>query len=422
VQARRATFLIAAAAAALLCMTARAGAGWEAAFGSHPNLPPTFLAVDKDEQRFFILSRMSPLKVVEGLSCATGQSRGDKIARGDLKTPEGVYFIETRLTRGLDYQLYGDQAFTLNFPNPVDRLKKKTGSGIWIHGRGHPVTPRETRGCVALNTGDLRRIQDTLAEGTPVAITSSLRLVEEPTDGEIQEVLDRVDSWVRSWRARSGSFLDHYDAARFARSQGESFAAFGDHKLRVFAAQPWIQVAALELRVLPGPDYWVTYFKQFYRTPQLTSEGVRRLYWQRDAKGELRIVGTEWKLTPLGLEKDYLESVRAEVEGFVESWRSAWEAGDLDGYAASYATGAVQAGREGLPAIRGHKEGLWKTDPPARVGLGTLELALHPLGLAASFVQEYQAAGGFGDTGQKVLVLAPEGSGWRIASEEWSPL
>ena len=40
--------------------------------------------------------------------------------------------MERKLSKGLNYKLYGDLAFTLNYPNPIDRLKGKTGRGIWI--------------------------------------------------------------------------------------------------------------------------------------------------------------------------------------------------------------------------------------------------------------------------------------------------
>jgi murein L,D-transpeptidase YafK len=58
--------------------------------------------------------------------------------------------VVSKLEGGLDYEKYGYEAYTLNYPNPIDKLRRKTGYGIWIYGRGVPITPNLTGGCVCL--------------------------------------------------------------------------------------------------------------------------------------------------------------------------------------------------------------------------------------------------------------------------------
>lgn len=417
------TLLLPLLAALLLALATPARAGWKASIESHPSLPPKFLAVDKDAQKFFVLGQRSPLKVLSDLPCVTGQRSGDKKSQGDLRTPEGVYFIERRLTRGLNFELYGDQAFTLNFPNPVDRLRQKTGSGIWIHGRGNEIKPGETRGCVVLKTADLRRIQSELTPGTPVAIADSVRFSEKPGElaRDYDAMLKMVDAFAADWQRESPDFFKHFDAEKYSRSS-ENFTAFRQHKLRVWNAQPWLQVAALDVRVLPGPDYWVTYFKQYYRTPSMLSEGYKRIYWQKDKKGEYRIVGMEWKDAPLDLEAEYLRKIRPSLESLLESWRAAWKAADLDAYLDFYAPAAAQGQRVGIPAIRAQKAEVWAKDRPKDVTFGPFEATVHPQGLAVSFTQDYAAASGYADRGWKTMVLTPDGMTFKIASEDWSVL
>ncbi|MEW5772781.1 MAG: L,D-transpeptidase family protein [Thermodesulfobacteriota bacterium] len=410
-------------AAALLAMAVPALAGWQATIESHPSLPTKFLAVDKDAQKFFILGQKSPLRVLTDLPCVTGQRSGDKKSRGDMRTPEGVYFIERRLTQGLNYELYGDQAFTLNFPNPVDKLRQKTGSGIWIHGRGNEIKPSETRGCVVLKTADLRRIQSELTPGTPVAIADSLRVHDKPGEmvRDYDAILKKVEAFSRDWQRESPDFFKHFDPEKYSLSS-ERFDSFRQHKLNVWKAQPWIQVAALDVRVLPGPDYWVSYFKQYYRTPTMLSEGLKRIYWQKDKKGEYRIVGMEWKDANLDLESEYLRKIRSDVEAVLDSWREAWRAGDLDAYLEFYLPGATQGGRAGVEAIRSQKAELWGKDKPKDVTFGPFEVTVHPQGLAVAFTQEYASASGYSDRGWKTMVLTPDGLSYRIASEDWSAL
>ncbi|CAK7002218.1 MAG: hypothetical protein DELT_00076 [Desulfovibrio sp.] len=121
---------------------------WHATIAGSDASPACLIAVDKKQQTLHLFERHSPLRLVNTFACTTGQNVGDKLVEGDLKTPEGIYFIGNKLTNGLNYEKYGYEAYTLNYPNPVDKLRRKTGYGIWIHGRGVPITPNLTEGCV----------------------------------------------------------------------------------------------------------------------------------------------------------------------------------------------------------------------------------------------------------------------------------
>lgn len=410
------------ALAVVVLFAADAARAFNVTIEDHPQIPQYFLAVAKDTQTFFALGRRSPLTVLSKLACSTGQESGDKRKEGDLKTPEGVYFVERKLSKGLDFKLYGDLAFTLNYPNPIDKLKGKTGRGIWIHGRGYPITPRETQGCVALNTPDLRRLEATLESGTPVVIASDVRVADKA--GEVsrtaKELADRVQAWATSWERRSDDFFDFYDQKVFTEADAPSFKAFRDNKERIFASKPWIEVACFDVRALPGPDYWVTWFGQYYRTDSHASQGVKRLYWQKDAKGKWVIVGAEYVQADRDYERLYVERADKQIQKMVESWRKSWEKADYDAYARWYVPAAVQDGRQGLLAIMDHKKSVWQKNAPRRVALSGVKVAKHEKGFKVTFKQDYQSASGYADSGYKTLILEPSPIGWRIISELWS--
>ena len=147
---------------------------------SHAYGPSRMVAVDKTAQTLIMLERLSPLREIGRFPCTTGQADGDKLVEGDLRTPEGVYFVGHRIKRKLEWGLYGDIAYELNYPNPVDRIKGKTGGGIWIHGRGKEFVPRDTQGCVALKVPDMRDVAREIAYGTPVVIADGLSWTQEP--------------------------------------------------------------------------------------------------------------------------------------------------------------------------------------------------------------------------------------------------
>ena len=145
--------------AGLMCVPeARA---WEAVTDGLPD--QAVVAVDKSRQRFFLMEKGKSRDYL----CTTGQAQGDKQVRGDLKTPEGVYFVVRKRTERLDFEEYGGEAYILDYPNPVDRLRGKTGSGIWVHSRGRAITPFESRGCVVLNLKDIAEVGPELKRGHP---------------------------------------------------------------------------------------------------------------------------------------------------------------------------------------------------------------------------------------------------------------
>ncbi|MDD4702411.1 MAG: hypothetical protein PHI96_09340, partial [Desulfovibrio sp.] len=60
-----------------------------------------------------------------------------------------------------------------------------------------------------------------------------------------------------------------------------------------------------KIHVLEGPGYWVTWSEQLYTASNLSTEGVRRLYWQRGKDKKFRIVGMEWTPRDLGMRAAY---------------------------------------------------------------------------------------------------------------------
>ncbi len=275
---------------------------WQTAITEHPGTPPRLIAVDKLRQQLYVFERHSPLRLSKIYACTTGQVMGDKRVQGDLKTPEGVYFVVQHINSGLDFTMYGKEAYTLNYPNPVDRLRRKTGYGIWIHGRGEGIYPLQTQGCVALNNKDLNKLGKLLSPGTPVALTSTFSYFlgnSTPPDAmqntaAVRALEKKVRSWAKAWENRSDELFAFYDKDAYSIAQGEPFSNFQRQKERLFKSLPWIKTSVRDIQVLQGPGYWVTWFHQDYEAPNLSTNGVRRLYWEQTPKGDFRILGMEW--------------------------------------------------------------------------------------------------------------------------------
>ncbi len=179
--------------------------------------------------------------------------------------------------------------------------------------------------------------------------------------------------WARAWETGSEDFFGFYDPKSYTEEGEGDFSRFVAQKRSLFERYPWIRVMAHDVRALAGPDYVVTYFRQYYRSPVLVAEGIRRLYWMRGPKGALRIVGREWERTGVTLDDAFLARSKAEIAPILDKWRKAWERADVKGYMNCFAPGAVQGDRVGEQAIREHKEqicpwprpGAWSSVPSA---------------------------------------------------------
>ncbi|CAK7012350.1 MAG: hypothetical protein DESF_00487 [Desulfovibrio sp.] len=297
-------------AMALLCVFAASGHAradnWQASLYNE-GLPSHLVAVDKNRQTFMFFEKKSPLKLRYTYPCTTGQLTGDKKVLNDLRTPEGIYFVEYKIASGLDFKEYGGIAYTLNYPNPVDKLRGKTGHGIWIHSKGLGIEPLSTRGCVAIGLKEIDEVGPSLVPGTPVVLAERLdeTTVPQPDNGTARELRRLMQAWSNAWAARSPKMFEFYDGDAYSKAMTESFAAFRLNKERLFKILGFIKIYNRKIHVLEGPGYWVTWSEQFYTASNLSTEGVRRLYWQRGNDKKFRIVGMEWAPRDLGMRAAY---------------------------------------------------------------------------------------------------------------------
>ena len=264
--------------AGLMCVPeARA---WEAVTDGLPD--QAVVAVDKSRQRFFLMEKGKSRDYL----CTTGQAQGDKQVRGDLKTPEGVYFVVRKRTERLDFEEYGGEAYILDYPNPVDRLRGKTGSGIWVHSRGRAITPFESRGCVVLNLKDIAEVGPELKRGTPVLIGERVEIA--PRKDAVREVEERTRGWRAAWRR--GEAGDGFIAPERAASIR-----------KVERQEKRVRVTFGPVRALEGPGYVVCPAHGFARrrrgdggTPPLLGETRRRrIPHRRNGMGRLAFLGFE---------------------------------------------------------------------------------------------------------------------------------
>lgn len=134
------------------------------------NGPSHFIVVEKKYQKLKLFEQNDSLRMLKEFTCATGENPGAKKTSGDARTPEGIYHI-TEIYEDKRITVFGSRAFHLDYPNIFDTHAGRLGDGIFIHGTNKKLNPNSTNGCITLNNNDLDEIAPYLAVNTiPVII------------------------------------------------------------------------------------------------------------------------------------------------------------------------------------------------------------------------------------------------------------
>ena len=107
---------------------------------------------------------------------ATGKNFGNKIKKGDCKTPEGVFTIEEVVDASLwSHDFKGDRQGAIKgaYGPFFIRLKVPGQKGIGIHGThdNTSIGKRASEGCIRLNNNDLIELVKNINTNAVVAIT-----------------------------------------------------------------------------------------------------------------------------------------------------------------------------------------------------------------------------------------------------------
>ncbi len=120
-------------------------------------------------------------KVIDTLPVSLGKNpKGDKIQKGDHRTPEGQYWIRRKLCSQKYYR-----SLCISYPNTNDVLRANAkgvnpGGDITIHaqpkwnadgnGNKHTLSKNWTEGCVAVTNQEMEKLWYAVREGVPIII------------------------------------------------------------------------------------------------------------------------------------------------------------------------------------------------------------------------------------------------------------
>ena len=256
------------------------------------------LLVDKKSNRLYVFEKDksgSRLQRVNDYYISTGKLVGDKNVKGDLRTPEGVYFVTSWLSPDKLPSKYGVGAFPVNYPNELDKHKGKTGYGIWLHGTDkgyYSRPPRDSEGCVVLTNIDLESLKSEIKPGiTPVVITDSVEWVDYASwQEERKGILKAVEGWRSDWESMNiDKYLSHYSKNFWSKTH--NFKSWSARKRYLAKNKKYQSVKLSDVSLLVYPqkknnnEMVVVRLHQDYKSNNFKSEMYKRLYLSKNDKG-----------------------------------------------------------------------------------------------------------------------------------------
>lgn len=266
-----------------------------------PNVANIFM-FDKARNRMFVYApgRNGKLQQITDEYVVTGTVFGDKQRRGDGRTPHGVYRFVKKLQGKQLESRYGPVAFPIDYPNELDLLHNKSGSGIWLHGYPMDVSrrpPQDTRGCFSLANDRLLSIARHVKLKHSWVIVGEHFNFDQPKKKQqlLASVQRDIEAWRQDWtNLDTEAYLAHYHP-RF-RSGKRDLAAWKRYKRRVNANKKFVDVALSKMTLIHDPNRWpegemvVAEFDQSYRSSNYADHGRKRLYLARSS------ATTPWKI------------------------------------------------------------------------------------------------------------------------------
>jgi len=257
-------------------------------------------AVDASQSRLYWFENRSQghgppqLQLVKESYISVGARGVGKAMEGDGKTPTGVYFIQKNLPGETLPDLFGVGALTLNYPNAIDLMNKRTGSGIWLHGTPsaqYARAPESTDGCVVLSNPEMSQLLNLPGlRMTPVIIADQLDWV--PADQQTRlfnEFKPALDAWLAARNGTDPDALKSHYSERFERDDMNltqwwprlAQTTLGHHvnkPLELVSALQWQDQAQTMVVTLKDPNQKTAGPQQFLRT-----------YWQKES-GQWKLV------------------------------------------------------------------------------------------------------------------------------------
>ncbi|CAE79002.1 L,D-transpeptidase family protein [Bdellovibrio bacteriovorus] len=255
------------------------------------------ILVDKEQRKLSVFERNGEqIQKITEYPADIGKMGGNKTKRDDHKTPEGIYFLQERLSQPkIPFSLYGALAFTTNYPNLFDKRENKTGSGIWLHAipDSVPLT-RGSRGCVVVRNDVIKKLADYIKLGeTPILIFDHVNYVSKSEHDKRRQDLSRfVESWRQAWENQDiEKYQTFYDEG--FKAPGFNYKSWMSHKKNLKSKYEYIKVHLSQPYIVQHNDQLLVKTLQRYESDKHVDYGVKTIYALKSGD-TYKIIREEW--------------------------------------------------------------------------------------------------------------------------------
>ncbi|MDG0817919.1 L,D-transpeptidase family protein [Bdellovibrio svalbardensis] len=253
--------------------------------------------VDKEQRKLTVFERNGEkIQKIQEFPADIGKNGGNKTKRDDARTPEGIYFLEKRLSQPeIPFNLYGALAFTTNYPNLFDRRQNKTGSGIWLHAIPDSVAlTRGSRGCVVVRNEVIKKLADYIKlRETPILIFDHVNyLSKDEHEKRRVELNSFIEGWRQAWEAQDiDKYISFYD--KDFKAPGFNLKTWKNHKASLKSKYEFIKVHLSQPYIVQHNDQLLVKTLQRYESDQHVDYGVKTIYAVKSGD-TYKIIREEW--------------------------------------------------------------------------------------------------------------------------------
>jgi len=237
-------------------------------------------------------------RIIREFNIATGKQKGSKSYEWDLRTPQGVYYITQYRAADTLAPKYGPAAFVLDYPNVLDRLHNRSGSGIWIHGTDRvSFIDQDSEGCIRLKNEEIVELTDLLKPSqTPVIIVDKIvwttlsQLISDQ-----KEFIDAFQNWHQAWLNNDiEKYLRFYDRSFYAPYHKMDLVRWSTAKRIIAQENPPTEISFSNLSFHYFQGELVVTAHQLYNSAQNSDTGLKTLLWHR-LEDKWQILIEDWE-------------------------------------------------------------------------------------------------------------------------------
>lgn len=264
-----------------------------------PHYSQYAFVVDKSARTLRVYESQGDLpKLIVEHPTDIGKSNGDKERANDFKTPVGMYFLLSKKTQPeIPFDLYGNLAFTTDYPNIFDQRVAKSGSGIWLHAIPDTVPlTRGSRGCVVVRNDVIKSLEKFVKlEQTPIIISDKVNYItaaEYKTQKE--KYLQHFEAWRKSWENQDvDSYIQFYDPT--FKNNEMNFKQWYRHKKKLKALYKYIKVQLLAPVIIRNKEQVVIRTAQRYESDLHQDYGEKTIHAHYSDATGFKIIREDWK-------------------------------------------------------------------------------------------------------------------------------